>query len=133
MPSNVTRFEQLAYLSLGIGIVVAALQYPSLSGQAGAGFTLFVQAFVLGFLFLLVWLIARRRKNWARWVLLILFLVGIPAYIPILSDMLLVSSLSGILSIVQLFTQGVALYLIFTGDAASWFKKTLPEGSAHEK
>jgi len=121
MPPNVTRFEQLMYLSLGIGIINAALQYQDLSAQAG--FTLFVQAFVLGISILFIWLIARRHTNWARWVLLIIFLPGVVAYIPLLSGMLQTNLLSGILSIIQFFFQGIALYLVFTGNSGAWFKK----------
>ena len=125
MPPNVARFEQLMYLSLGIGIVNSALQYQSISSQVGVAFTLIIQAIVFGIMVLLIWLIARRRANWARWALLVLFLLGTVASIPILSGLLQTISLAGILSIAQLFIQGMALYLIFTGNVAAWFKEPL--------
>ena len=123
VPTNVTRFEQLMYLSLGIGIVVSALQYEDFVRLAGPVFMLIVQGAGFGALVLLIWLIARRRKSWARWVYLVLFLIGLPLSIPILGVMLKSNPISAILSIIQVLSQGLALYLIFTGDSANWFKK----------
>ena len=133
VPTNVTRFEQLMYLSLGIGIVVSALQYEDFVRKAVIHWGPDLPAFLLGgvlgtgvgfgALVLLIWLIARRRKSWARWVYLVLFLIGLPLSIPILGVMLKSNPISAILSIIQVLSQGLALYLIFTGDSANWFKK----------
>ena len=118
MPSNVARFEQLMYLSLGIGIVIAALKYQSLPSGAYAAF-----AVLLAMMALIVWLIARRHANWARWALLVIFLVGLVSFIPYLSITLQTNLLSGILSAVQCLVQGMALYLVFTGNAVAWFRR----------
>ena len=128
MPSNVIRFEQLMYLSLGIGIVFSALQFQRLVSQSSVALILTTQAAVLGIMVLFIWLVARRRANWARWVLLVFFLLGLVPFIPYLSQTLQASPLSGSLSIAQLFAQGIALYLIFTGNAVEWFKKELSAG-----
>jgi hypothetical protein len=125
MPSNVVRFERLMYLSLGIGIVVAALHYQSFSSEVGAflaPFLPFLWSLVFGVMVLFIWLIARRHANWARWVLLIMFVAGAGSYVPVLSRMLQGDPLPGILSIIQYFIEGIALYLIFTGNAMAWFK-----------
>jgi hypothetical protein len=122
MPSNVARFEQLMYLSIGIGIALSCLQYGSLSQKDDVTFALIIQLFVFAVLVILVWLIARRQENWARWVLVIMFLAGLLFYIPILSQTLNTSPLLGILSIIRDFIQGIALYLVFTGNAVAWFR-----------
>ena len=79
-PSNVRRFEQLMYLSIAIGVVNTALDWDRLvamvHGVGGAVFILFIDGFVFGVMILLIWLVARRAKNWARWVQLGLFLSG---------------------------------------------------------
>ena len=124
MPSNIARFEQLMYVSLGIGILVAALQYASVPSRLGVAFTLFVLAFVFGITIIFIWLIARRRANWARWILLFGTLIGIVISIPILSQRILHDPLSGILNVIQCFMQGTALYLVFTGNAVGWFKRS---------
>jgi hypothetical protein len=77
------------YLSLGIGAVQSILQWGRLVDSAhaagrGFSFILFIQAFVFAMEILFIWLIARRRKNWARWVWLIIFILGIPFALPVL-------------------------------------------------
>jgi len=124
MPSNVARFEQLMYLSLAVGVVVSVLQFSHLTTMAGIGFIIFIQVFVLAFFVLFIWLIARRRANWARWTFLAIFLIGLVFYIPNVIVLLQSSLLSGSLNIVQCLLQIVALYLVFTGNAVAWFKKT---------
>jgi hypothetical protein len=46
----------------------------------GTGFlfvVLFIQVFVLAVYGMLIWLVARRRQDWARWML-VLCVVGVP-------------------------------------------------------
>jgi hypothetical protein len=59
-------------------------------------------------------------------VLLIVFLLGIPAWIPFLSETLADYPLGAILNVGTFFMQGAAFYLIFSGNAVSWFKKPAP-------
>jgi hypothetical protein len=127
-PSNVVRFEQLMYLSLGIGAVQSILQWGRLVNSAhaagrGIGFIIFVQAFVFAMEVLFIWLIARRRKNWARWVWLMIFVLGIP-FAPAVLVRILSSSgpVAAALMCAQNLAQIVALFLIFTGSAREWFK-----------
>ena len=129
MPSNVARFEQLMYLSLGIGIIVSVLQFSYFQSQANVGFILFIQAFVLALFVLFIWLIARRRANWARWTFLVIFLLGLIPYVPNAIELLQRNPVSGGLNLVQLVLQAVALYLVFTGNAVDWFKKS-PQSTA---
>jgi hypothetical protein len=90
--------------------------------MASVAFVLTIQASVFAIVVLFIWLIARRRANWARWALLIMFLAGMVFYIPTLGQMLRTSPLSAILSIIQYFIEGLALYLVFTGNAVAWFR-----------
>jgi hypothetical protein len=134
MPSNVARFEQLMYLSLGIGVIASTLSWSWNVAQAaamgGASFVLFVQVFVLAFMVLMIWLTARRRKNWARWLLLILALLGLPAYVHIFGRMMSAGFLAGLLSSVQFVVQAIAFVLLFTGNAPDWFKVIREPASA---
>jgi hypothetical protein len=130
LPSNVAWFEVLAYTSLGIGAIISILQWSQNVAHArvlgGAGFVLFVEAFVFAFTALFIWLIARRRKNWARWLFLIFALLRLPVYSRVLDQILRFNPVAGILSLVQFATQAVALFLIFAGNARDWFKRTIP-------
>ena len=90
--------------------------------MGGAAFVLLVQISVFVMAVFVIWLIARRRKNWARWLLLVFFLLGIPLSVPALAKLSRISSYDGILSGAQGLAQIVALFLIFTGDARDWFR-----------
>jgi hypothetical protein len=116
------------YLSLGIGAVQSILQWDRLvdtvhAAGRGVGFILFIQTFTFAGTALFIWLIARRRKNWARWTWLGFFIVGIPFAIPVLSRILRSSGpVVATLMCAQNLAQIVALYLIFTGNARDWFR-----------
>jgi hypothetical protein len=67
----------------------------------------------------LVWLAARRRKNWARMILLASLFMSIISIVGTYNDTglqfeTLVDVLSSILT-------ALGLYLSFTGDAVGWF------------
>ena len=124
MPPNVARFEQLMYLSLGISVVAVSLDYrPSQLSPLGGVLIPLVEAILFVISILLIWQAARRHANWARWVLLILFVVAVPLQIAFLNETLKNSLVAGVLEVVSFFLQGVALYLVFTGNATPWFKK----------
>ncbi len=111
------------YLSLGLGLVEAPLEWnrfvAHFEGSAsGAAFTLFLSyAIAVG----LIWAVARQHKNWARWTLLILASVSLllsirqfePSAAPVLAGLLIAG---------EFLAWGSALYLIFTGNARSWFE-----------
>jgi hypothetical protein len=132
LPLNVARFEQLMYLSLGIGAIVTMLRWNqtvALAGPVGgASFVLFVDTFVLAFMVLFIWLVARRHKNWARWSLLITFILGLPAGLLALGSMPF-HPIAGVLSLAQVALQAIALILIFTGSARAWFRPAFELGT----
>ena len=128
MPSNVAWFEQLMYGSLVVGVVLSVLTWTQNVAQArpfgGASFVLLVQVSVLAFMILFIWLTARRRKNWARWLLLIVFVLGFPLFFPALVKMLRFDPVVGTLNLTQVLAQAVALFVVFSGDARDWFQQS---------
>ena len=114
-PKNVARFEQLMYLSLAVGIFVAALRWNESVQQAlplgGSTFVLAVLGGTLVIFVLLIWLVARRRKNWARWLMLVLFILGLPPYVSTLGKMMRLNPASGVLNLTQVIVQVVAFAL----------------------
>ncbi|ABE63041.1 conserved hypothetical protein [Nitrobacter hamburgensis X14] len=120
IPRNVLWFEVLLYLSLLIDTLSAAfIERPSteIDETAAVSADMFVVV-VLMFFLLLVWLAARHRKSWARWILVAA--LG-------LSALSLLDSLSSglrLASVVDLFSTvlaGAGIYLSFTDDAKDWF------------
>ena len=133
MPRNVVRFEQLIYASLVVRMITAIVDFARLLKVASA--LAIVGGGIAGFaaLALLTWLIARRRKNWARWVLLALYLLGLPFVIvgPFVTEVGGVALARPSLFVVSLIAletiaQTVALIFIFTGDAKAWFAPGVP-------
>jgi hypothetical protein len=121
VPSNVLWFEVLLYVTLLFDAVTAA--FTDRTPKEGAAQTLTSPALVdAGFLLLFtyfVFLAARRRKNWPRWVLLVVL---------VLSAIVLSGDIAekGIelyngTQIVSHILAAIGLYCSFTGDARGWF------------
>jgi hypothetical protein len=127
MPSNVRNFFWLNVLSLALGVIVAIMTSPKLYAMAaaagrGPGYIITIQVVTMALLLLLIWLIAFKRQNWARWVWLVMFVLGMPGYAIVFKNLMGIS-LTGAISLMQLVLQLVALYSIFTGNARAWFRR----------
>jgi hypothetical protein len=127
MPANVTFFERLMYASVCVGLAIVAIDGPRQAAApefAPLGGPIFFVVTVLGTLglfVLLIWLIARRRKNWARYLLAGLFVLGLWPFLQNFWTLIDANPLIGTLSGVQLALQMAALYAVFTDEAAAWF------------
>ena len=77
---------------------------------------------VIGVLSLLTHQISRGR-NWARIVLLVLVALGMPGYFLTLPAMLAQSAFVTAISVAESVLQIAALYLVFIGAGASWFRR----------
>lgn len=118
LPTNVFYFEVLLYLSLLLDALSmlfrddpAAMTPPAAKLITAGLILLFVE---------LVWLAARRRKNWARMVLLVALALSVLSIFEVLRNsgwqfMTVVDVLSALLT-------ALGLYFSFTGDARDWFR-----------
>ena len=124
MPRNVRLFEWLMYGTLLLSTVVAPFndRFHASLAKFGPGI-LVAAAVVLALVILVIWGIARRRKNWLRWTWLVLFVVGLPNSVLTGWPELRSHPVNGGLFFVTLLMQVVPFYLIFTGDAVPWFRK----------
>jgi hypothetical protein len=122
VPSNVVRFERLMYLSLASSVI-----WPTFRWYAHGLVLIEVLGNVLSLVFMasFIWLAARRRKNWARWVLLVVFIFSTHGYLRILLPHWRAHGPDAFALglAVQIPAQLVALILIFTGNARDWFKQ----------
>jgi hypothetical protein len=120
IPKNVLRFEVLLYLSLLLDSLSAAFldRAPADMSEAAAASANMFAAVLLALLVLLVWLAARHRKNWARWVLVTALGLSILSLLDTLGDGLTFATAIDVLS-TGLTAAG--LYYSFTGDARNWF------------
>jgi hypothetical protein len=120
IPRNVLRFEILLYLSLLIDTLSAAFierAPPDIGEEAAASVGMFVVVLLMFFL-LLVWLAARQRKNWARWMLVGALGLSVLSVLDSSRDGLTLAL------VLDVFSTGLAaagIYFSFMGDAKDWF------------
>ena len=85
--------------------------------------------FVIGFLFAMFVLAAvlnmfiYRGHNWARIVTLVLTLISLPTYLAPTDEPVPPSTAETVINVVVLLLEMAALYLVFTGPGASWFRR----------
>jgi hypothetical protein len=70
-------------------------------------------------LFYFVWLAARRRKNWPRWVLLATLVLSVISLFQIIDENGL--QVDSAIEVVSCALTAAGLYCSFTGDAQGWF------------
>ena len=126
------------YLSLGLSLVTFGLRLVEMhemplewnrfvalaSRIGGVRVLVWVYAVFLAFMVLLIWLVARQHKSWARWILLVMFAVAIPRYFSWLNPS--AGVLDWILIFGQFLSRAIALILIFTSNAHAWFEQSNP-------
>lgn len=129
MPTNVVLFERLMYASLCIGLLNLILDgprqasAPEMEQLGGPAFFAAVAIGTLAVLLLFIWLIARRGKNWARWLFAALFVIGLWPTIQNIIGLLGTNPPVAALSVAQIVIQVAAIFFVFTGDARAWFEK----------
>jgi hypothetical protein len=122
LPKNVRWFERLSYSSLAA--TAALLPFNEKASpfihRMGAG------AFVIWLCFFAVFItiirgISRRRLGWLRWVKLLLIFFGLLGARSVANNFL-TEPVYGVTWLISMILDGMACYLIFTGDAVAWFK-----------
>jgi hypothetical protein len=143
MPRSVWCFEKLAWGSLLLGGLVTSLDWKRIVAKgvyqgryAGipevwlktefevmsrVAFLTAVATFFV--ILLLVWLAARRRINWVRWLLAALFVLGGPTVFANLKEVLSVNPTVAVLESLHIILQVAALALVFLPSARPWFWK----------
>lgn len=132
MPQNVVIFERLMYASVCIALLNLILDasrqagLPEIEALGGMAFVAGVALATLGIILLLIWLIVRKRKNWARMLFAVMFVLGLWPTLQNISLLLEANPAVALLSVAQIIIQGAALYFVFTGDSQPWFQAPKP-------
>ena len=122
IPRNVLRFEVLLYSSLILDALSVAFQDRTPSAdmtESTIAVATVLAAGLILLLFYFVWLAARRRKNWPRWVLLATLVLSVISLFQIIDDSGL--QLDSAIEVVSCALTAAGLYCSFTGDAKGWF------------
>ena len=137
-PTSIVLFERLFLLSLAIALVNGFLQYDALVAQVGndpalaqlgwgSGAILVVMAISLLIPLLLWYFIARRASNIAKWILVVMTLLGL---LFVNLDPGQLGSLAGIASLAVTILQLVAIVLLFRADARAWLNDDADDAEA---
>ncbi len=119
-PAAVSNAVGLFYISLALGVIRVMVAWPSMSREVSPSLALLLVAVPYGVLLLLLHFV-NRGQNWARITLVVLFILTAPFPTPTLMESLGAHPLAGILRILQLVLQVVALVMLFGAQARRWF------------
>lgn len=128
MSRSVTRFEQLAYLGLFLAVIQAPLELLRATSEMqvspialGAAKTIAIVGEFLGIVvgWLPIWLIARRRKSWARWLFVAIYVAALAFCVVNFGKS---GRLFDVLNALQAVLWGLALCFLFTRDAKAWLQ-----------
>ena len=122
LPRNVFRFEVLLYASLMLDSLSVAVQdrtpTADMTDQMIMAATLVAGGMIVLLLYF-VWLAARHRKNWPRWVLAAALVLSIISLFQVIGEKGI--ELDSLIEIVSCILTAAGLYYSFTGDAQGWF------------
>ena len=130
-PLSIIRFEGLFYLGLGVAalnVLLIATDSDVQTGLHPMGWRFIVSYFVVATAInlLILWLIAYRTKNIARWIFVGLVVLTIVALISDLPHALDYGAVSLALSLIQQLLCVAEIVLLFRPDAGAWFAGVRP-------
>ena len=120
-PPQVATAIRLILISLVLGFLVSVTQAAKLVSGVPLVATLLVAIVFYGLLGVFVSKILPGR-NWARIILLVLVLIGLPFAVPTYIGQLRQNVLLGLVGIVIVILQVVGTYLLFTKNSNAWFR-----------
>jgi peptidoglycan/LPS O-acetylase OafA/YrhL len=122
VPSNVRRFEALLYASLMLDALSVAVQDRTPNAEMTEQMIMtatLLDGVMIVLLVYFVWLAARWRKNWPRWVLAAALVLSVISLGQIMGEKGI--ELDSAIEIVSCVLTAMGLYFSFTGDAQGWF------------
>lgn len=126
MPNSVVMFERLAYACLTFE-VLAILVDPLNRAAWGLAGSVLIAAVAVLITSLVVWAAARRRQNWARWLYLVLGVIGMASTLWSFTDADQRWWVHALNVAADLCFLGAA-YHVFSKESTPWFRPTLPAG-----
>ena len=128
-PQSIVNFERVVLFSILVGIVNTVLVWNELQAEVaasgfGVGFALGIQAVTIALYLLLIWFIARKGSNVAKWVYVVISVLGLVVGLLSFAQ---TAQLYGpgplVITIVQYLLLLVSLWLLFRPDSKAWFSE----------
>lgn len=129
-PVSIVRFEQAYLAALLLGVLNILYSWDMLSAaysadpnaaMLGTGFLIGSLAVSYGISLLLWFLAARKGSSIAKWFLVVLFAFGVLSLLYSVAMGSWDGGLTGVIGVVGLLLQAVAMYFLFRPDAHRWF------------
>ncbi|MER9329709.1 hypothetical protein [Mesorhizobium sp. M0488] len=122
-PISIVWYERLAVAGVAAALASAAADGATLAKYYSQNpiFYPILIACVFAVQLLWIWLIARKRQNWARWISLVVMVLGIPAEILGFDERVRFNATSAIVSYAAFVIWLAAVLLLFRRDARGWF------------
>lgn len=125
-PASIVNFERVVIVIILLSIASAALEWSRTVAQlarqgVGEGVVIGVVGAMLALLLLLMWLIARRRSNIARWLYVALIVAMLAASLPSVLRTLEGDLTMMLLNLLYVALALVSIWLLFRADARAWF------------
>lgn len=125
-PDSVVWYERLAWAAVATGLATSAAN-PALLARNyeryANGFLAFGALSITAQL-VWIWLVARKRQNWARWISLVTLLIGIPVVLWDNEERLqLLGAISAIFWYAAYVLHLISVLFLFRGDAREWFSR----------
>jgi hypothetical protein len=121
-PTAVIVFERLFFLTILLGVLQDVIGSDQIAGKSSAPFMVFVQVFTVVVIVSLVLFVSRRRSITAKWILVVISVLGIPAMWGVFASGNLHGS--SIISLIQGILQIIALGMLFIPSSRSWLSGT---------
>ena len=125
MPRSVAWYERLSYAAMALTIASAPLNWVTIEKYFHKSFILYLS--VLATFFLVqafwIWLVARKRQNWARWTSLVVVILGLFQAVLDIDQRFRLGAAAAIAFYAINLIFAVAVGLLFTPDANPWFRR----------
>lgn len=121
-PRSVATAIKLLWASFALGLVKAAMDFPSLQTMATPAYLYFVMFFTFVVIGYFIFRISA-GENWARIAFLVMFIVGMLPTLPQLMDEFSREPVSASFIVAQIGLQVYGMYLLFTPPGSIWFRK----------
>lgn len=124
-PDSVIWYERLAAAALVTGLGSAAANPASLVKYYNLypiGYPIMFLCSIVG-QSLWIWLIARKRQNWARWISFVMVIIGIPSVIMDFDERFRLNAVAAVLFHIGYLWLVIAVVLLFRSDAREWFSR----------
>jgi multidrug transporter EmrE-like cation transporter len=124
-PTSIVWYEWLSWAAIAVSFVTAVADPAAVAKiykQLPIGYPIMMVC-GLAAQFLWIWLIAWRRKNWARWISLIVVIVGVLTAFRDFDERFRHNALAATAHYAGLVLLVVAVALLFRSDARGWFAR----------